>query len=99
MPKSAFAANAQAKLCALQITRLLQGKPVLTSKLANVCYSLVTPDYGISVAGIYAHQDERWLEVAGAGGTSPLQAPAAVRQLEAEHARHWFATISHEVFA
>lgn len=99
MPKSAFAANAQAKLCALQITRLLQGKPVLTSKLANVCYSLVTPDYGISVAGVYAPQDERWLEVAGAGGTSPLQAPAAVRQLEAEHARHWFAAISHEVFA
>jgi sulfide dehydrogenase [flavocytochrome c] flavoprotein subunit len=99
MPKSAFAANAQAKLCALQITRLLQGKSVLSAKLTNACYSLVTPDYGISVAGVYAPQGERWLEVDGAGGTSPGEAPAALRRAEAEHARRWFATISQEVFA
>jgi len=53
MPKSAFAANAQAKVCALAVTRLLAGATPDDPRLINTCYSLVAPDYGISVAGVY----------------------------------------------
>ena len=53
MPKSAFAANAQAKVCAAAIVTLLAGETPAEPKLINTCYSLVAPDYGISVAGVY----------------------------------------------
>jgi NADPH-dependent 2,4-dienoyl-CoA reductase/sulfur reductase-like enzyme len=98
MPKSAFAANAQAKLCALQVSRALRGDALLDSKLMNTCYSLVTPSYGISVADVYTPAGNSWLAVAGAGGTSPANANAEVRQREANYARHWYDTITQEVF-
>lgn len=98
MPKSAFAANAQAKLCALQVSRALRGDAMLDSKLMNTCYSLVTPNYGISVADVYTPAGNSWLAVAGAGGTSPSEASPNVRQREANYARHWYATITQEVF-
>jgi sulfide dehydrogenase [flavocytochrome c] flavoprotein chain len=51
MPKSAFAANMQAKICALALVKLLRGEAPLAPKLINTCYSLVAPNYGISTAG------------------------------------------------
>ncbi|MCP5916115.1 FCSD flavin-binding domain-containing protein, partial [Klebsiella pneumoniae] len=54
MPKSAFTANAQAKACATAVLALLRGEPAPPVKLINTCYSLMAPDYGISVAGVYA---------------------------------------------
>src|SRR4051794_4335048 len=52
MPKSAFAANAQAKVCATAVAALLAGRAPAGPKLINTCYSLAAPDYGISVAGV-----------------------------------------------
>jgi sulfide dehydrogenase [flavocytochrome c] flavoprotein chain len=98
MPKSAFAANAQAKFCAAAVAMLLSGGSPLPPKLINTCYSLVAPDYGISVAGVYHPVDGQLVDVAGAGGTSPLDAPAATRALEAGLADAWFRTITGEVF-
>ena len=40
MPKSAFAASTQAKVCATAIVTLLQGKAVPTPALMNTCYSV-----------------------------------------------------------
>ncbi len=40
-------------------------------KLINTCYSLVAPDYGISVAGVYPPVERQLAEVPGAGGISP----------------------------
>jgi sulfide dehydrogenase [flavocytochrome c] flavoprotein chain len=98
MPKSAFAANAQAKACAAAVAALLSGDSPTPPKLINTCYSLVAPDYGISVAGVYHAVDGQFVDVAGAGGTSPLDAPAATRALEASLANAWFGTITGEVF-
>jgi len=98
MPKSAFAANAQARVAAAAIAALLRGRPVQTPKLLNTCYSLVAPGYGISVAGVYQPGDGLLRDVPGAGGTSPLDAPAAVREAEAAYADDWFATITTDAF-
>ena len=49
MPKSAFAANAQAKVCALAVARLLDGGTPDEPRVINTCYSMVAPHYGISV--------------------------------------------------
>ena len=99
MPKSAFAANSQAKTCAAAVVaRLLTGAVPAAPKLINTCYSLVAPDYGISVAGVYAPSNGQLADVPGAGGVSPAEAPRATRALEATLAEAWFRTITAEVF-
>jgi len=98
MPKSAFAANAQAKVAAQMIAGLMRGEEVHEVKLINTCYSLVAPDYGISVAGVYSPKDGLLAEIKGAGGVSPLEAKPAQRAAEAAYAEAWFHTITGEVF-
>jgi NADPH-dependent 2,4-dienoyl-CoA reductase/sulfur reductase-like enzyme len=98
MPKSAFAANAQAKTCAVAVARLLTGGAPSAPKLINTCYSLVAPDYGISIAGVYAPSGGQLAEVPGSGGVSPSDAPRATRAAEAVLAEAWFRTITGEVF-
>ena len=98
MPKSAFAANAQAKVCAAAVAKLLGGSSPDQAKLINTCYSLVAPDYGISIAGVYWAADGQLKEVAGSGGVSPIDAPSSTRALEARLADGWFKTITEEVF-
>ena len=98
MPKSAFSANAQAKVCAAAIAALLKGGTPAEPKLINTCYSLVAPDYGISVAGVYHPVSGQLADVDGAGGISPLSAPRSFRSLEATYAEAWFETITAEVF-
>jgi len=98
MPKSAFSANAQAKACAQAVVTLLSGGSPASPKLINTCYSLAAPDYGISVAGVYAPKNGLLADVEGAGGVSPLDVPRDFRAREAEYAQSWFATITAEVF-
>jgi len=98
MPKSAFTANAQAKVCAAAIAKLLSGTTPGEPKLINTCYSLVAPDYGISVAGVYRPVNGVLTDVEGAGGVSPADAPRAQRAQEAIFANAWFQTITAEVF-
>ena len=98
MPKSAFSANAQAKVCAIQMARQLAGLAAEPTTLANTCYSYVAEDAAISVSGMYHTGGGAFADVAGAGGISPLQAPDGLRQREALQARDWFAAITHEAF-
>jgi len=98
MPKSAFTANAQAKVCAAALAKLLAGSKPDEPMLINTCYSLVAPDYGIHVAGVYKPADGQLKDVEGAGGVSQLDAPSSTRALEANFAEGWFKTITAEVF-
>ncbi len=98
MPKSAFAANAQARACAQVVAGLLHGEAPTPTKLLNTCYSLVAPEYGISIAGVYQPANGLLTDVPGAGGVSPLDADANFRAQEAHYAEGWFATITHAVF-
>ena len=95
MPKSAFAANCQAKVCAAAILDLLTGNEPGSPVFINNCYSFLNPDYAISVSGVYKYsRGEREL-AAVATGESPLNADHAK---EAEHARSWYGYIMNEVF-
>ncbi|HEU5319159.1 MAG TPA: NAD(P)/FAD-dependent oxidoreductase, partial [Methylomirabilota bacterium] len=98
MPKSAFAANSQAKTCAAAVARLVAGQAPIAPKLINTCYSLIAPDYGISVAGVYQPSGGQLAEVSGSGGVSPAEAPRGARAAEAVLAEAWFRTITGEVF-
>ena len=96
MPKSAFAANAQAKVCAAAVVKLLAGQKPDEPRLINTCYSLAAPDYGISIANVYRPKDG--VLVDAGGGVSPANAPASFRAQEAMFANGWFETITGEVF-
>jgi NADPH-dependent 2,4-dienoyl-CoA reductase/sulfur reductase-like enzyme len=98
MPKSGFSANAQAKVCAAALARLLRGGSPDDPRLINTCYSLLAPDYGITVEAVYRPTNGQLTEVPGSGGTSPPDAPKTVREQEAKLADGWFRTITAEMF-
>jgi sulfide dehydrogenase [flavocytochrome c] flavoprotein chain len=98
MPKSAFAANAQAKVCALAVAKLIAGQKPDTPKFVNTCYNLIAPDYAISIAAVYELANGQLQEVKGAGGVSPADAPPEFRAKEAKFANGWFNAITGEVF-
>ena len=57
MPKSAFAANSQAKVAAMMIRgELIQAK-TFPARYANTCWSLISPDNTVKVGGSYGPKD------------------------------------------
>jgi sulfide dehydrogenase [flavocytochrome c] flavoprotein subunit len=97
IPKSASAANAQAKACAAAVASLLAGKPPEPPRLTGACFNTVAPGYAFSLTGVYAPKDGLFNEVEG-GGTSPLDASSEVRAQEAATALAWFTTITADTF-
>jgi NADPH-dependent 2,4-dienoyl-CoA reductase/sulfur reductase-like enzyme len=97
IPKSASAANAQAKACAAVVVSLLAGGTPEPPRLTGACFNTVAPGYAFSLSGVYAPKDGLFNEVEG-GGTSPLDAPPEVRAQEAATALNWFTAITADTF-
>ena len=99
MPKSGYAANSQGKVCAMQIIADLDGRKPFEPSWINTCYSLVSKDYGISVAMVYRYSDKGIVGVKGAGGVSAPEADMKLRQLEANYATGWYRSITSDIFS
>jgi sulfide dehydrogenase [flavocytochrome c] flavoprotein subunit len=97
MPKSGFAANSQGKVCAAAIVTSLRGTELPEPSYVNTCYSLVAPDYGISVAAVYRFSEADGIYKTG-GGVSPLDTDSLYRQQEARYARGWYDSITQDSF-
>jgi len=98
MPKSGFAANNQAKACGRAILADIRGARAAPSKLINVCYSTVEPDYAFEIVDDFtvtadniglSFQDDR---------TTPLKASDDIHKREADNAKSWYANITSEMF-
>ncbi len=99
MPKSGFSASVQGRVCARVVAALLHEEYYEKGVLLNTCYSLVAPDYGISVAGVYRVNDDGQLKaVDGAGGKSPEDASDDFRHKEADYAKGWYANLTQSLF-
>ena len=98
MPKSAFAANEEGKICARAMVQLFKGERPQEQNLTSVCYSLIAPDYAISISGVYRPINGQFMEVEGTGVASPVDAPRTLRAQEANFADVWFKTITREIF-
>jgi NADPH-dependent 2,4-dienoyl-CoA reductase/sulfur reductase-like enzyme len=98
IPKSAFAANVQGKVCALQIARLEAGLEAISTTLANTCFSYVSPDAAISISGVYHTSEDGFAEVEGSGGVTPIGAGPETRAAEAGQAANWFQVLTAEAF-
>lgn len=99
MPKSGYAANSQGKVCAAEIVAAIRGETLKVSSWVNTCYSLVAPDYGISVAAVYRLTDKGIMPVEGAGGVGPRDAPRSTRQMESVYAQGWYKSITSDIFS
>jgi len=98
IPKSASAANAEAKACAGVVASLIAGTAPAVPKLDGTCYNTVAPDYAFSLSGIYQPRDDIFAEVEGSGFTSPVDAPREVRKRESDQAQSWYKAITVETF-
>lgn len=98
MPKSAFAANNQAKVCAAAVVALLKDQALPVPALTNTCYSLVAPDYAISIAKVYRATEQGIIGIEGSGGNSPENESLAFRSLEARYTRAWYSSIVNDSF-
>jgi len=98
IPKSASAANAEAKACANAIANLIAGMAPAMPRLEGTCYNTVAPGYAFSLSGTYQPRDDIFAEMEGAGFTSPVDAPVEVRKREADQAQSWFKSITVETF-
>lgn len=98
MPKSGYSASSQAKVASAAIVASLKGMPAVPFSAINTCYSLVNPDYGISVAAVFEVKDGKIAGVAGSGGVSPKGANAQFRKKEADFASGWYASISQDTW-
>ncbi|MCQ8180263.1 NAD(P)/FAD-dependent oxidoreductase [Methylomonas sp. SURF-1] len=99
IPKSAFAANSEAKACAFAVVSLLREQPLAEAHWLNTCYSLVTPEHGISVAGVYKPDTGNTINsVSGAGGVS-VGNNAEAERAEAEYAQIVYRNLVADSFA
>jgi NADPH-dependent 2,4-dienoyl-CoA reductase/sulfur reductase-like enzyme len=98
MPKSGFCANAQGKVAAAAIVASLQGRTTPNPSWVNTCYSLIGPEYGITVAGVYKVADGKIISVEGSGGVSPAAAAPDFRKREALYANAWYQAITNDTW-
>ncbi len=99
MPKSAFSGAIEGKLCAAAVVRLLAGKAPTPSRLDSNCYSVIAPDYAISLAAAFDPAGGGYVEIAGSSSTTPLDAPPALHRRLAKSADAWFRAITSEIFS
>lgn len=95
MPKSAFAANSQAKVCAAAIAHMVNGGDPGMPSLINHCYSFLAPEYAISITGVYEYSAKEGGLIAASTGETPMDAD---RNLEARQARAWQQNFRRDVF-
>ncbi len=99
MPKSGYAANSQAKVCASAVADLLNGREPGIPSYVNTCYSVIAEDWGISVAAVYRLAADRSKITKVSGGLTPMDASIEHHRREVENAYSWLNNITADAFA
>ncbi len=95
MPKSGYSANSEAKVCATNIVAAMNGKEPVEMSGINTCYSFLSHDEAISVAGVYTVKEGKIVGVPNSGGISKLDYSDA--KVEAKYANSWLKNILTEM--
>lgn len=98
LPKSGYAASTEAKVCASAVVNMLKGKEPTIASYANACYSIIAPDYGISVTAVYKLAADHSKVEKIAGGLTPMDATEEARRREVQYAYSWFNNMTAEMF-
>ena len=95
IPKSAFAAQTEARACALSVALGVGGLPLPNPRLINHCYSLIAEEKAISITGVYGPKSP--------GGTVETygvmeSTPEANQQQEYQETMDWFDLLIRSTF-
>ncbi|MGD9294796.1 MAG: NAD(P)/FAD-dependent oxidoreductase [Roseobacter sp.] len=96
MPKSGYAANSQAKVCANAVRGALTGSTVFPAKYSNTCWSLIETNDGVKVGATYEATPEKIAEVDGF--ISQTGESADLRKKTYEESEGWYAGITADMF-
>lgn len=96
MPKSAFAANSQAKVAAMMIRGELIGAKTFPARYANTCWSLISPDNTVKVGGSYGPKDGKIASVETF--VSKVGETDAQRKEQQAENVGWYAGITSDMF-
>ena len=99
LPKSGYAANSEGKVCAAAVVAMLADAEPGTPSYVNTCYSLIAPDYGISVAAVYRLAEDKSKIAKVAGGLTPSDASDEMLAREVLYAYSWYNNIVADMFA
>jgi sulfide dehydrogenase [flavocytochrome c] flavoprotein chain len=96
MPKSAFAANSQAKVVAMTIRSVLTGSRAFPARYRNTCWSSLTPDNAVKIGASYVPGEEK-IESVESFVSKVGESPEVRRQTRAE-AVAWYDSITADIF-
>jgi len=96
MPKSGFAANSQAKVCANAVRGALTGSKVFPAKFSNTCWSLIDTNDGVKVGATYEATEEKIAKVDGF--ISQTGEDSALRKATYEESEGWYTGITTDMF-
>lgn len=96
MPKSAVAANSQAKAVAMIIRAELTGAPRFEPKYRNACWSLIAPDDAIALGATYKPGKDHI--VSTGVYSSKTEESAKVRRDAVKEVKGWYAGITADIF-
>lgn len=97
MPKSAFAANSQAKVVANAVRGELTGSRTFPARYANTCWSVVAQDDTVKIGGRYEPKDGKIVEIEGF--VSKTGEDAGIRLQTSEENMGWYAGITADIFS
>ena len=97
MPKSAFAANSQAKVAAMNVRAELTGARAFPARYANTCWSLISPDNAVKVGGSYGPKDGKISAVETF--VSKVDETPAMRKEQQQENVGWYNGIVTDIFA
>jgi NADH dehydrogenase FAD-containing subunit len=96
MPKSAFAANSQAKVVAMMARGDLTNARTFPARYANTCWSVIETDDTVKIGGRYEPKDGAIAEVEGF--VSKTGEGADLRKQTADENMGWYSGIVADVF-
>jgi sulfide dehydrogenase [flavocytochrome c] flavoprotein chain len=96
MPKSAFAANSQAKVCAMAVAAALTGSRRFEPRFFNTCWSFLAADDAVRIGASYAVVDGKI--AAAQKFISKTGESADMRAATARQAIAWYSAITADMF-
>ena len=98
MPKSAFSANSQGKVCSENIVNLILERKVSNPVFLNTCYSLASPNYGFSITSWYRVNSTNDRIVSLGSKQTSLGLSNSEKKLEAFQSFGWYEHITNDLF-
>ena len=96
LPKSAFAANSQAKVVAMMIRSELTGSRAFPARYRNTCWSSLAPDDAVKIGASYVPGDDK-IESVDSFASKVGESREVRRQTRAE-ADAWYDGITADIF-